>query len=248
MSVYDKLDLERYSRQLPVFHISGQIRLVESAVAVVGLGGLGSIISYYLASAGVGKLILADGESVETSNLNRQILYETEDIGLPKAILAAKRLKGINPNVEVIPYSAPVNKDNVSRILDGVDLIVDALDDWHARLLLDEFAEEAGVPLVHGAVDGLFGQATTVIPGRTPCLACIAPRRLGERGCRAAVGPVVGLVASLEALEALKILSGLKPSMAGHLIVIDAQELRFDLIKLERIDCNICRSRISMHS
>ncbi|MCE4618100.1 MAG: HesA/MoeB/ThiF family protein [Desulfurococcales archaeon] len=246
MSAYDKLDLERYSRQIPVFHMSGQIRLAESAAAVVGLGGLGSLISYYLAAAGVGKLVLVDGESVELSNLNRQILYETEDIGLPKAVLAAKRLKGLNPNVDVVPHPKPIDRSNVSEVLDGVDIIIDALDDWSARLVLDEFAEKTGVPLIHGAVDGLFGQATTVVPGKTPCLACIAPKRLGDRGCRAAVGPVVGLIASLEALEALKILSGLKPSMAGYLVVVDARDLHVDVIKLEKVDCGICRSRISL--
>ncbi len=243
-SIYDKIDLDRYSRQIPLLHISGQLKLAESSVAVVGLGGLGSPVSYYLAAAGVGRLILVDGECVEVSNLNRQILYETEDIGLPKAVLAAKRIRGLNPLVEVVPVSEPVSRDNVAHILEGVDVIVDALDDWKARLILDEYSQKAGIPLVHGAVDGLYGQVTTIIPGKTSCLACIAPRRLPQRGCRAAIGPFVGLVATIEALEVIKLLTGQGSTLANRLLVIDGAEYRFDEVKLEPVECSKCRSLI----
>lgn len=243
MSVYDKIDFERYSRQIPMLRAMGQMKLAESTVAVVGLGGLGSLISYYLASAGVGRLILVDGERVELNNLNRQILYDSGDVGLPKAVLAAKRLKTLNPLVDIEYRDEMVSFDNVDDILGEADLIVDALDDWRARLILDRYSQLTKKPLVHGAIDGFFGQMTTIVPGRTTCLACIAPKQLGPRGCRAALGAAVGMVATLEALDAIKLLTGVGKTAENRLLIVDAFNSRIEEIELKPVECGTCWSR-----
>jgi molybdopterin/thiamine biosynthesis adenylyltransferase len=244
-SVFDKIDLERYSRQLPMLGARGQIDLASSTVAVVGLGGLGSLVSYYLAAAGVGRLILVDGERVELSNLNRQILYGTSDVGEWKADVAARRLSELNPDIEVVPRREALSPDNVGRLLEGADVVVDGLDDWRARMILDNYTQETGKPLVHGAVDGFFGQMTVIVPGKTPCLACLAPRDLGHRGCRAALGAAVGLVAVLEALDTIKLVAKIGKPSIGRLLVIDALNTRVEEIELKPVECSMCRERLS---
>lgn len=244
-SVFDKIDLERYSRQLPMIGARGQIELASSTVAVVGLGGLGSLVSYYLAAAGVGRLLLIDGERVELNNLNRQILFTTRDVGRWKAEVAALRLRELNPDIEVEPVKGMINADNVDEILDGADVVVDGLDDWRARLVLDEYSQRTGKPLVHGAVDGFYGQMTVIVPGKTPCLACLAPKDLGYRGCRAALGAAVGLVAVLEALDTIKLLTRMGNPAIGRLLVVDALNTRIEEISLKPVDCEPCRERIA---
>ncbi len=243
VSAYDKIDFERYSRQIPMLRAMGQLKLAESTVAVVGLGGLGSLISFYLASAGVGRLILIDGEKVELNNLNRQILYDTSDIGLPKAVLAAKRLRSLNPIIDIEYRDTMISFDNVEELLEDADLIIDALDDWRARLVLDRYSQLSGKPLVHGAIDGFFGQMTTIVPGRTTCLACIAPKQLGPRGCRAALGAAVGIVAVLEALDAIKLLTGVGRTAENRLLIVDAFNSRIEEVELKPVDCSTCWSK-----
>ena len=244
LDVFDKLDLERYSRQIPVLGTSGQLSLASKTVAIVGLGGLGSFIALELAGAGVGRLILIDGERVELSNLNRQILYGEQDLGLPKPVLAARRVKEFNRLVDVSYHDEFISEDNVSRLLDNADIIVDALDDWRARIIIDKYSHDTGVPLVHGAVDGWYGQATTVIPGRSPCLACIAPPEPGRRGCRAALAPVVSIIASIEALEVVKLATGRGAPLTGRLLVYDGLHGRLDEVPLKPVDCSECYSRL----
>ncbi len=222
--------LERYRRQLGLWGLDGQEMLESSTVAVVGLGGLGGVVSLYLAGAGVGRLILVDGDVVEPHNLNRQLLYDEASVGLPKAVIAARRVREFNSCVEVVPVQERLTPDNVHRILGGVDLIVDALDNWEARLVLDEYARETGTPLVHGAVERFYGQVLFTIPGETACLSCIAPR--GGRGrCVQVAGPAVGVVASLEATLAVRFLAGL-PVEAGTLYVVDAADGGIEKIPL----------------
>ena len=243
-SVFDKIDLERYSRQLPMIGARGQIDLASSTVAVVGLGGLGSLVSYYLAAAGVGKILLIDGERIELNNLNRQILYSTRDVGEWKAEVAAQRLRELNPDIDIEPVRTEISADNVNRILGEADGIVDGLDDWRARLVLDEYSQKTGKPLVHGAVDGFYGQMTVIVPGKTPCLACIAPKDLGYRGCRAALGAAVGLVAVLEALDTIKLLTRIGNPAIGRLLIIDAFNSRIEEITLKPVECGRCMERI----
>jgi len=244
MSVYDKLDLERYSRQLGLLGVEGQLRLAEATVAVVGLGGLGSVAALYLAAAGVGRLILVDRDNVEPSNLNRQILYVEADVGKPKAVVAAERLSKLNPRLDAVPVPEEVDEGLARWIAGEADVVVDALDNWEARLLLDEAAWLKGKPLVHGAVEALRGQATTVKRGVTGCLACIAPPA-PRRGCTAILGPAAGVIGSIEALEAVKVLAGAGEPLYNKLLYLDlARGVSTHVIPLKPLPCEACRGRI----
>ena len=233
--------MERYDRQLRILGEEGQEKLRSATVAVVGLGGLGSIITYYLAAAGVGKLIVIDDGLVELSNLNRQILYTTSDIGLPKAYIAAARLKALNPEVEVVPYQARLAPDNAGKLLGEADILVDGLDNWESRLILNRYAVEKGKPLVHGAVQGFYAQVTTVVPDKGPCLACFLPEPPKPRGVIPIIGAIVGIVASFEAAEVVKLVTGMGEPLVGRLLVIDAYRGGTDIVELRRNPrCPVC--------
>ena len=222
-------DSPRYSRQIPLLGVEGQERLSRSTVAVVGLGGLGSTVSLYLAAAGVGRLVLVDGDRVEDGNLNRQILYDEASIGLPKPFIAARRIRLLNSCVETVPVHEWVTRDNADRILGEADLVVDALDNWSGRLVLDEYTERAGKPLVHGAVERLYGQVMLVVPGG-PRLRAIAPG--GEkRGVIPVMAPAVGVIASLEAELAVEALLG-DYTRAGRLYIVDLRLMDIQSVEL----------------
>ena len=238
--------LERYSRQLGILGLKGQEALARARVAVVGLGGLGSAVSLYLAAAGVGEMVLVDPDRVEVHNLNRQVLYEAADIGIPKAFLAARRLKALNPEVDVRPVTDGVSGGRVGEIVGDVDVIVDALDNWEARLALDEYAWERGIPLVHAAVDRWYGQLTVVKRGVTSCLACIAPR--SPRRPSGVLGPAVGILGLLEAMEAIKILTGIGEPSYNRLIFVDALKPSIDVVELKPVPCEACREALRASS
>jgi molybdopterin/thiamine biosynthesis adenylyltransferase len=241
----DLLDFERFSRQLGLLGVEGQLSLASSTVAVVGLGGLGSVAAFYLAAAGVGRLILVDKDVVDVSNLHRQVLYVSRDAGKPKAVVAAERLKEVFPAVTVEAYPEELTPALASRIAREADVIVDALDNWRARLMLDEAAWREGKPLVHAAAERLYGQATTVKRGETGCLACIAPPNIDAEGCQSILGPVVGILGSLEALEAIKLLAGVGEPLFNKLLVVDASKgLRVDVVLLKPMSCEECRRRL----
>ncbi len=232
---------ERYDRQLRILGKEGQEKLRSTTVAVVGLGGLGSIITYCLAAAGVGRLIVIDDGLVELSNLNRQILYTTSDIGLPKAYIAAARLRALNPEVEVVPHQARLTEENVDRLLGDADILVDALDNWETRHILNRYAAGSGKPLIHGAVQGFYAQVTTVIPSKGPCLACFLPEPPRPRGVIPIIGAVVGIVASFQASEVIKLATGLGEPLVGRLLVIDAYRGATDTVELKRNpNCPMC--------
>jgi len=241
----DRIDLVRYSRQMPLLGALGQVRLLESTVAVVGLGGLGSLVSLYLAALGVGRLIVVDYDVVGVENLNRQILYTTDDVGKPKALVARERLKALNPLVEVEARNVRVTRDNVGEVLSDADIIVDGLDDWRTRLVLDEYSWEAGKPYVHAAVDSYYGQVTVFQRGITTCLACITPKPIPEPGCRAIVAPTVGIAASIEVMEVLKLITKIGQPSYNKLIVIDALKPSIEEIPIKpTMDCSKCRERL----
>jgi len=241
----DRIDLVRYSRQMPLLGALGQVRLLESTVAVVGLGGLGSLVSLYLAALGVGRLIVVDYDVVGIENLNRQILYTTDDVGKPKALVARERLKSLNPLVEVEARNDRVTRDNVGEVLGDADIIVDGLDDWRTRLVLDEYSWETGKPYVHAAVDSYYGQVTVFQRGVTTCLACITPKPIPEPGCRAIVAPTVGIAASIEVMEVLKLITKIGQPSFNKLIVIDALKPSIEEVPIKpTMDCSKCRERL----
>ena len=228
---------DRYIRQLPLLGIEGQRRLSNSTALVVGLGGLGSLVSMYLAGAGVGKLILVDFDTVSISDLHRQLLYTTSDIGKSKVEVAERRLREINPGVKVEVHQMVLTRNEESeKLVSSADVVVLAVDNMKTRFDVDELASKYSKPIVNGGVDGWFGLVTTVVPGKTPRLTEIlnvrglSPVSCVEGLCNAVVGPVAGIVASWQALDALRILAGLEPTLAGKLLIIDSSRGIVDII------------------
>ena len=164
-------ELERYRRQILLFGEDGQERLKEAEIFIAGAGGLGCPVALYLAVAGIGTITVADKDVVDQTNLNRQILHYDRNIGMKKTVSAEEKLREANPDIRVNAIDTTIDAANVGRLVGHADGIVDALDNFPTRYLLNETALEKGIPLFHGAIRGLHGQATTIIPEKTPCLA-----------------------------------------------------------------------------
>lgn len=243
---------ERYSRHLllPEIGAKGQRRLEAATVLVIGAGGLGSPAAYYLAAAGVGTLRLADDDTVERSNLQRQILHVDADIGLPKVHSAETRLSALNPRISVEPVQERVTSENVERLLDGVDVVLDGADNFPVRYLLNDACVKLGIPLVYGAVHRFEGQVSVFDAGRqrgvAPCYRCLFPEppppeaapNCSEAGV---LGVLPGSVGMLQATEVLKLLLGLGTPLTGRLLHFDALSMRFRETRLSPDpDCPVC--------
>lgn len=235
----------RYARQIiyPDFGEAGQLCLKKSHVLIAGVGGLGSPNAVNLAYAGIGKLTLIDCDSVDISNLNRQTLHWEKDVGAPKVLSGAAKLAGMNSKTEIVPLNLKITPENAGNLLTGVDLVMDCLDNMEARFVLNEGCVKKGVPFLHGGIRGLEGQVTTIIPGKTPCLECIYPRASG--GVKNLPFPVFGavpaLVASLQTMEAIKLLAGFGDLLTGKMLFINAESMEFTIIKTERKkECAVC--------
>jgi molybdopterin/thiamine biosynthesis adenylyltransferase len=240
----DLADDARYERQTRLFGAEGQKRLKRATALVVGAGGLGSSVSTYLAVAGLGRIIVVDGDVVEESNLNRQILHWTKDIGRPKAVSAAETIKGLNPEIEVEAVALFADEENLADLVSRADLVVDALDNFPSRYILNRAAIERGVPLFHGAISGFDGQATTIIPEKTPCLRCIFPRS-PPKETSPALGATCGVIGSIQASEVIKYLTGKGDLLENRLLIWDGLRVRCDEIPIERnpgcMDCGMGR-------
>lgn len=233
-------ELARYSRQIMLFGTEGQERLKAGRVMVAGAGGLGSAVSLYLAAAGVGHLLVVDQDSVEVSNLNRQILHRAP--GMRKAESARAALQEINPGIEVEAVDCTIDSANAVEIARGSDLIVDAMDSFAARYILNQAAIDLGIPFVHGAISGLDGQATTVIPGRTACLQCVFPRP-PPATTPPAVGATCGIIGSIQATEAIKLILGKGELLENRLLLWDGTASAMDIVSLKRTPgCPACGS------
>ncbi|MGQ9658932.1 MAG: HesA/MoeB/ThiF family protein [Thermochromatium sp.] len=240
-------DLLRYSRQilLPQFGIEGQERLRKSSVLVVGLGGLGSPVALYLAAAGVGRLLLADYDRVDLSNLQRQILHTTERLGQTKAESARQTLRAINPGVELVAVETSLTPETLPELVGDVDLVVECSDNFATRFAVNVACRAARVPLVSGAAIRLEGQVTAFSgqPGG-PCYRCLYPDegRIDET-CTAngVLAPLVGIIGSIQATEAIKILTGLGTPLFGRLLLLDAARMEWREVRL-RPDpaCPVC--------
>ena len=239
-------ELERYDRQLRILGFGGraQSRLKKSTVLIVGAGGLGSAASIYLAAGGVGRLRIVDHGEVELSNLNRQILYTTKDVGKPKVEVASRKLLELNPEIKIDPIREEVTEETLPNMLEGVDVVLDCLDNFKTRFLLNRACVDGSKPLVHGAVYGLEGRLMTIIPGESPCLRCLMPRDPEEREVIPVLGPLPGIVGALEALEAIKLLTGLGRPSAGRLLIIDGEDLSFYSVEVKSNPrCSVCGKR-----
>ncbi|MGC8994804.1 MAG: HesA/MoeB/ThiF family protein [Pyrobaculum sp.] len=236
--------LDRYSRQIPVIGEEGQERLRKTSVAVFGVGGLGTLVARYVAGGGFKKLVLVDFDTVALSDIHRQILYTTDDVGKPKAEVAARVLSAVNPEVEVVPIAEAISPDLAERVVGEVDVVVDALDNWASRHVVNAAAVRRRRPLIHGAVQEWYGHVTTVIPGETPCLEDLFGRFKTLPACAAGfcpvLGPAVGVVSSIMALEVFRTALG-SPALAGKLLVVDLRHMAFDTIEIRRNpSCPVC--------
>ena len=232
--------LERYSRQLPIIGVRGQERLAKSSVAVVGCGGVGTLVAELLARTGVGRLILVDYDVVALDNLNRGTLLAEEDVGKPKALVCAEHIHRINSQVQVEARRERLSRDNVDRILGDANLIVGATDNIASRMLINEYAVKHGKPWVYVAAEDMRGMTMAVIPGKTACLCCVIPRPPSreEKG-PPILGPVAALASAHAALLAVKLLVG--KEVPSAIYVIDALSNTIEEVRVERNPrCPVC--------
>ena len=250
------VNLDRYSRQMRFFGIGeeGQKRLLQSHVTLCGCGALGTVLANALVRAGVGHLRLVDRDFIETNNLQRQVLFDEHDVAenLPKAEAAARKLGAINSSVFVEPVVTDIDRTNIFELVQDADLILDGTDNFEIRYLINDAAIKLGKPWVYGGCIGSHGQTMTILPGQTPCLRCVfeAAPNPGEAGtCETAgvLSPIVNIVASYQASEALKILTGGLDKVNRELIYLDVWENIQRRIKiaplLGNVDCPCCQKR-----
>jgi len=249
-------ELERYSRQMrfPGIGTEGQRRLLSSHVTLCGCGALGTVLANALVRAGVGYLRIIDRDFIETNNLQRQVLFDERDIAenLPKAEAAARKLASINSLVHVEPVVTDVDRTNIIQLVEDADLILDGTDNFEIRYLINDAAVKLSKPWVYGGCIGSHGQTMTIIPGVTPCLRCVfetAPGPGEAATCETAgvLSPIVNIVASFQAAEAFKILTGSQGSINRELLHIDIWDNVFRRIKiaplLAKVDCACCQHR-----
>jgi molybdopterin-synthase adenylyltransferase len=239
-------DVERYSRQLvlPEWGAAAQVALAEASVLVIGAGALGSPVALYLAGAGVGRLGIADDDAVELSNLHRQLLHFTPDLGVPKAESAAAKLRFLNPDTVVEPYQVRVEEENAAALVEGQSVVVDCSDSFATRYAVNAACCAARVPLVEAGVLGMSGLVMSIKPGRTACYRCAFPTapvdapRCADAGV---LGPAAGVIGSLQALEAMKLLTGVAPAIADGFLQVDLATTEFLRVHAtRRHDCPDC--------
>ncbi|WP_145517835.1 HesA/MoeB/ThiF family protein [Yersinia mollaretii] len=240
-------DFLRYSRQLLLEDLGpeGQQKLKQASVLIVGLGGLGSPAALYLAAAGVGKLWLADDDTLEISNLQRQVLYRTADMGQSKAKLAQRHLQSLNPQIEAITLDQRLAGSPLTEAVAAVDLVLDCCDNMETRHQVNAACVHAGKPLISGSAVGFSGQLLIIEPPYAHgCYACLYPsKETQQRNCRTAgvLGPVVGVIGTLQALEAIKMLAGLPSALSGKLRLFDGKQQSWSTLQLSKAShCPAC--------
>ena len=237
-----KHDLERYDRQITIKGIGeeGQERLKRAKVVIAGGGGLGSPAAIYLAAAGVGMIRLVDSDRVELSNLNRQVLHWDKDIGRSKVASAAEKLKKLNQRVEIEAIDEVITETNVSQLVDGFDLIVDAMDNLPTRYLLNKAAVDKNIPFFHGAVYGFEGRAMTIIPGKTACLRCIYRGVIPEEKFPV-IGVTPAVIGCIQATEVIKYIVGAGKLLTDRLLIYDGLNMKFTEFRVKKDpNCEHC--------
>jgi adenylyltransferase/sulfurtransferase len=237
-------DKQRYHRQmiLPSWGEETQSNLKNSCVFIAGAGGLGSPVALYLAAAGVGTMRICDSGEVELSNLNRQILHGNDRIGENKAISAQRTLQGINTSIRVIPLTETVDAANVASLVGEARLMIDCLDNFETRYILNDYAVKTGLAFVHAGVNGLCGQITLIHPPQTACLACLVTEAPASE-VFPILGATAGVLGCLEAMEALKYLTGTGELLKGRLLFYDGESMLFQEVSFDRDpDCRVCGS------
>jgi len=239
----------RYSRHiiLPGIGGEGQRKLLDAKVLCVGAGGLGSPIAMYLAAAGVGTLGIVDFDRVDLTNLQRQLLHDTADVGRPKVDSAVDRLHAMNPGIDVVPYDTMLTSANAFDIIGQYDIVIDGSDNFPVRYLVNDATQMLGKPLVYGSIYQFEGQASVFMPGKdTPCYRCLFPQppppgavpSCAEAGV---FGVLPGIIGSIQAVEAIKLIIGKGDPLIGRLLLFDALDMEFTTVKLRwDPDCPVC--------
>ena len=246
--VLDAERRRRYSRHLVIPEVgeAGQLKLLGAKVLMIGAGGLGSPSSLYLAAAGVGTIGIIDDDVVDASNLQRQVIHNTERIGMPKAESAQLTLSALNPDVEVVQYRERLSSQNIDRILEGYDVVVDGTDNFPTRYLLNDASIKHGIPVVHASIFRFEGQLTVFKPQAGPCYRCLFPEpppaELAPSCAEGGVlGVLPGIMGTLQATEALKLLLDIGDPLVGRLLLVDALDMSFHEVQLRRDpNCAVC--------
>ncbi len=233
--------IERYSRHIILSEVGGkgQEKISAAKVLVVGAGGLGSPCAYYLAAAGVGTLGILDSDTADLSNLQRQILHFTSDVGRPKVASAGEKLEALNPDVRVVEHGERLNSQNAPALFKEYDLIVDGADNFPTRYLVNDACVLLDKPLIHGSVLRFEGQAMTILPGKGPCYRCLYPEPPppgSVPSCQEAgvLGPVPGIIGTVQAVEALKLILGKGSLLVGRRLLLNALDMSFRILKAHR--------------
>ena len=240
--------IERYCRHiiLPEIGGSGQKKILQSKVLIIGTGGLGSVISFYLAAAGVGKIGLADNEKVELNNLQRQIIHFTKDIGKEKTASAKEKINALNPDCSVTIYRERITSKNIFDIIKDYDIVIDGSDNFPTRYLVNDACVLSNKPLSHGAVFRFEGQVMTIIPGKGPCFRCLfkTPPSPGTiPSCQEAgiLGTVPGIIGLIQTTEVLKFILGKGDLLVGKLLTVNTMEMNFRKVEVpHNKNCAIC--------
>ncbi len=248
MSEFTEEQIDRYSRHiiLPEVGGKGQKKLLESKVFLVGAGGLGSPAAFYLAAAGIGKIGISDNDEVDFSNLQRQILHSTKDVGRPKVQSAKETLEDLNPDIEVVPYTERLNSENIIEIIKDYDVILDGSDNFPTRYLVNDACGMLAKPLSRGSIFRFDGQATTILPGEGPCYRCLyetPPPPDLVPSCQEAgvLGIIAGIIGVIQATEVIKLRLGKGNLLNGKLLLYDSLNMDFKKLIIQRNPaCPMC--------
>lgn len=239
--MFSQRELDRYKRQMILFGEEGQERLKKAHIFIAGAGGLGSPISIYLAVAGVGTITIVDMDVVDQTNLNRQILHFDRDIGKKKTTSAEEKLQALNPDITVNAIDVKIEESNAVKLVGKADGIVDAMDNFPTRYLLNDVAITKKIPFFHGGIRGFYGQATTIIPGTTPCLKCIFPKA-PPKEVFPVVGVTPGIIGPIQANEVIKYLLDSGELLTNRLFIWDGMQAHAEELCVERNPaCEACR-------
>lgn len=245
---YTEKQLERYSRHIILqdVGIEGQEKIINSKILVIGAGGLGSPIAFYLAAAGVGQIGIVDNDVVDLSNLQRQILHATPDINTPKVTSAANKLSALNPEVNIKTYHEFVRADNIVDIIKGYDFVLDGTDNFAAKFLINDACVIENIPYSHGGILRFFGQTMTIVPGQSSCFRCAfreAPPANSVPSCAEAgvLGAIAGILGTIQATEALKYVTNVGTLLTNTILSFDAKTMDFRKVKMPKQDnCPLC--------
>lgn len=246
--MFTDAQIERYSRHIILKEVGGkgQKKLLEGKVLVIGAGGLGSPVALYLAAAGVGVLGIADADVVDLSNLQRQVIHHTSDVGKAKVLSAKEKMEAINPDVRVMTYETWINAGNILDIIRDYDFVIDGTDNFASKFLINDACVMAGKPYSHGGILHFIGQTITVKPDESACYRCIFPTpppRDAIPTCAQAgvIGVLPGVIGSIQATEAVKFLIGIGELLTGRLLIYDAESMEFRNVPIKRNPrCPLC--------